>query len=116
LFGGNSENVVKLCLARVEIIASETIAEEIYDYLKNETKAPHRWRRFFRNTFERICTVIPSGKMPDVVRDPKDNHVVAAAVESKSKFIITGDKDLLELENHSGIRILSPAEFLDLSS
>lgn len=116
MFGDNSESVVKLCLARVEIIASETIAEEIYDYLKNETKAPQKWRRFFRNAFETICTVLPLGEVPDVVRDPKDNHVIAVALESKSKFIVTGDKDLLELQKYNGIRILSPANFLDLIS
>jgi putative PIN family toxin of toxin-antitoxin system len=45
-------------------------------------------------------------------RDPKDDHVLALAVDAKADFIITGDKDLLVLKNFRGSAILPPAEFL----
>jgi len=32
-----------------------------------------------------------------ICRDPKDNYLVSLAIDSKADYLITGDKDLLEL-------------------
>ena len=46
-------------------------------------------------------------------RDPKDNKFLELAVSAKASCIITGDKDLLELQPFRGISILNPADFLN---
>jgi hypothetical protein len=51
--------------------------------------------------------------LTDVVRDPADNHVIAAAVESDAQFIVTGDGDLLTLESYGETQIVTPAALLD---
>ena len=43
----------------------------------------------------------------DGIRDKWDRHVLAAAVAGKCELIITGDKDLLILNNVRDIRILT---------
>lgn len=56
------------------------------------------------------------------IRDEDDNRVLEAAIEGKCNFIVTGDKDLLELGKYKRslrlrlkkIQILTPAQFLDL--
>jgi uncharacterized protein len=48
------------------------------------------------------------------VRDPKDIHILAAAVGAKVDFIVSGDQDLLVLNSYAGIPILSPEAFLDV--
>ncbi|MCA1841057.1 MAG: putative toxin-antitoxin system toxin component, PIN family [Actinomycetota bacterium] len=44
-------------------------------------------------------------------RDPKDDYILALAA-SQSAVIVTGDKDLLDLEG--SLPIYSPTQFLDL--
>ncbi len=46
--------------------------------------------------------------------DPKDNHVVAAAVETHCEYIVSGDRHLLDLHKFQGIQIVTPREFLTL--
>lgn len=46
--------------------------------------------------------------------DPADDMVLACALEGKADFIISGDHQLLDLENYQGIKIVNPARFLDL--
>jgi predicted nucleic acid-binding protein len=58
--------------------------------------------------------VVPHVELDVVKRDPDDNRVLKCAQSSSSDYIVTGDNDLLDLEHHSGARILRPAEFLAL--
>ena len=46
-----------------------------------------------------------------VSRDPDDDKFLACAMSAKSKVIISGDKDLLDIKTYSGIKIYSPSDF-----
>jgi predicted nucleic acid-binding protein len=45
-------------------------------------------------------------------RDPKDDKFLEAAVNGRADVIVTGDKDLLDLNPFRGIAILTPAAYL----
>lgn len=49
-----------------------------------------------------------------VSRDPKDDIFLACAVEGSADCIVTGDADLLTLDEYEGIKILRPYEFLQM--
>lgn len=49
-----------------------------------------------------------------VPADPDDDVVVATAIAGNADFIVSGDRHLLELGEHAGIRIISPAMLLVL--
>src|SRR5580765_2036078 len=45
-------------------------------------------------------------------RDPKDDKFLEDAVNGRADVIVTGDKDLLDLNPFRGITILTPADYL----
>jgi predicted nucleic acid-binding protein len=48
-----------------------------------------------------------------ICRDPKDDIVLECCHEAKAAFLITGDKDLLEIDNLPfALSIVSPDGFL----
>ena len=47
-----------------------------------------------------------------VCRDPRDNHVLAAAIDGHATYLISGDRDLLTLSPFRGLAVVTPAEFL----
>jgi uncharacterized protein len=47
-----------------------------------------------------------------VCRDPHDDAVLEAALNGRAGALVTGDRDLLELNGLAGITIVSPAEYL----
>ena len=55
-----------------------------------------------------------TGRAKGVCRDPSDDAVLSAAIEGRADVIVTGDADLLVLEEHEGIAIVTPRAFLDL--
>lgn len=44
-------------------------------------------------------------------RDPKDNFLLDLIEKSKADYLITGDKDLIELNPFMSAKILSPSKF-----
>lgn len=88
---------------------------EVTGYLRNFGGAPYKWLRAFRSSLEKLSLVVePVALAVPSLRDSKDIHVLGAARAGNCDFLITGDKDLLELKNHKEMKILTPAEFLDL--
>lgn len=49
-----------------------------------------------------------------VCRDPDDDVVLACALSAKADFIVSGDKDLLVLNNFEGIPILTASQALEM--
>jgi uncharacterized protein len=54
----------------------------------------------------------PLPEIGPVCRDPNDDHVIATAVAVNAEIIVTGDKDLLALNQYQSIRILTARDFL----
>jgi uncharacterized protein len=52
-----------------------------------------------------------SGAIPD---DPKDEMILACAVEGRADLIVSGDKHLLDLGNYRGISMITARDFKQL--
>jgi len=48
----------------------------------------------------------------DICRDPDDNILLSLALDGKADYIVSGDKDLLDMVSFRNIPIVKPAEFL----
>jgi len=53
-------------------------------------------------------------ELPGVTPDPDDDAVVACAVEGDADYIVSRDAHLLGLGEHEGVRVVEPAEFVQL--
>ncbi len=51
-----------------------------------------------------------------VSKDLKDNPILACAVDGGADYVISGDRHLLELGIFEEIRVVTPAEFLEILS
>jgi hypothetical protein len=65
---------------------------------------------FFELLDESSDSIIISTKS-NICRDPKDNYLVSLALDSKADFLISGDKDLLELNKIGETVVLKYADF-----
>ena len=59
--------------------------------------------------------VVPGAlQLPGVTRDPKDDPLVACAVEGAADYLVSGDRDLLDLGETEKIRMVTPRQFLEI--
>lgn len=59
-----------------------------------------------------IELVPPADIPPNVVRDPKDQKILACAIGGQADCIVSGDKDLLILGSFQNIPVMTAARFL----
>lgn len=61
----------------------------------------------------RLAEVIEPPPLPQpVCRDPDDDAVLACALAAQADLIVSGDRDLLVLNEHQGVRIVTAAQAL----
>jgi uncharacterized protein len=70
-------------------------------------------RQEFIRLLGRIAEMVPIVRVVSACRDPRDDKFLEVAVNGRANTIVTGDRDLLELDPFMGIAILSPAAYLD---
>ena len=58
--------------------------------------------------------VEPKQRIDAVKEDPTDNRILECAAASGSDYLVSGDKHLLKLGQYQGIKIVSPADFIQL--
>jgi putative PIN family toxin of toxin-antitoxin system len=51
----------------------------------------------------------------DVVKDdPTDNRILECAAAAGSEYLVSGDKHLLKVGQYQGVKIVTPAEFVEM--
>lgn len=55
----------------------------------------------------------PLPSIEPVCRDPDDAHVIQAAVAANADWLVTGDRDLLDVTRYGRARIVDPRGFLN---
>lgn len=105
-----------LCRNDIQVYMSEQLLGEIQTVIarpKFNAIISSESRQAFVDMVDNVCHWTPitiQAKSP--IRDIKDLFILSMAESVPVDFIVSGDKDLTELECHAGIPILSYSEFL----
>ncbi len=100
-----------------EILVSEPTLIELVETLQRPRLARYiteteRWE--FLAAFLREARLVPVTVTVRACRDPKDDKFLELALSGQARYLVTGDKDLLELHPFQGIDILTPRAFIHL--
>lgn len=61
-----------------------------------------------------LSYLVPGRTKVEIVRDPGDNKIIAAAIEGNADYIVSRDRDLLDLNDYQRIKIIKPEEFMKI--
>ena len=105
-----------LALARDGVFAlqiSAAILDETAEILAREfdwTRERIAITRAFLSSITQHVT--PHVELDVIARDRDDNRILECSLASRSDYIVTFDKDLLDLKVYAGALIIKPQEFL----
>jgi putative PIN family toxin of toxin-antitoxin system len=108
---------VRRFLDRAQPLVSEETLRELAETLSRSKFGPYvslpDRQRFFE-LFARMAEWVPVTTTIRQCRDPKDDEFLQLAVDGKADWIISVDKDLLELSPFQSTSILTPSAALVL--
>ena len=114
-FGGNPRMIIEAAVSgRVDAYATAEIIQEyaeIVEYLV-EKKQGKLDSSILSKLFMSL-TVIESETVIEICRDVDDNKFIECAVDAKALYIVSGDRDLLDVQKYDGIQIITAKDFCD---
>lgn len=114
LIGGNQPLRVLRALeqCRAKLFISELQLDELFDVLNREFDVPVGLiKLFLQKVAARSILASDPLSRHRVHADPKDGHILRAAVEAGVDYLVSNDKRLLRLHPYEGIEILSLNQF-----
>ena len=123
-FGGKPLEAVGRALKEHDVFISKSILEELEEVLNRLSKklSPEQIH-YLQQRVRQPLTVahrIPVSRQLSLSRDAKDDHYLSLCKEAQADFLVTGDKDLLNLDpetlrkNGIACRIINPNSFLEI--
>jgi len=99
----------------VRVVTCQALLDELRGVLVRANK-PFRLSedeaaRVISDVLTYVHLVTPTRQIT-VCRDPDDNLVLACALAGQAEYVVTGDPDLLTLEELEGMKIITVREFL----
>ena len=103
-FGGAPRRVIE-SVGKEIIEEYEEIVEEMID-----RKQGHIRRDVLAPFIAGLELIAPKTKV-EVSRDPDDDKFIGCALDAKALYIVSGDKDLLDIGRYENVEMITAAEF-----
>jgi uncharacterized protein len=110
-----SGRAVRRAVDSGRLLVSEATMDELAGVLGRPKFDPYLSigdRQEFIRLLGRVAEMIPIVRVVRACRDPGDDKFLELAVNGRADLVITGDRDLLELDPFIGIAILRPTAYL----
>lgn len=117
--GGKSDQILRQASLKFELLTSEYILSELIRVLRRthiqrkyrDRVTPKNQEEYFAALWA-IAQLVETHTKLEVVADPKDDAVLACALDGQADYLVTGDPHLLALQKFRDIQIVTPAQFL----
>lgn len=112
VFGGLPRALlIRVFRGEMTLVTSSVLLNELEEILVVRFAHDASLARTVRAEIELLAEVVEAPELARVARDRDDDAVLAAAIAGKASAIVTGDRDLLVLVEHEGIRVVTPRDF-----
>lgn len=116
--GGNEDRILRAWRrGAFELVLSPAILAEMARALSYERLRQARWMTEAETlgllqALGEEAVLVSGRPAVRISRDPEDDKFISAALEAQAEYVVSGDKDLLAVGAHRGVRVISPAAFL----
>jgi putative PIN family toxin of toxin-antitoxin system len=95
-----------------ELVLSPFILEEFKNVLSRKFSASKDQISGACTLISEAARIVPhTSVVSGICRDPDDDQILCSALSAKADYLVTGDKDLLNLDEFHGIKIVTPGAF-----
>ena len=118
---GLTADLVSQCQENVNLYTAAEILQEIRHVLLEKPHIRNRYTyssekvEIFIDYLKDISIIV--AQLPEIrviERDPKDDMIIACAVAVSADYIVSRDRDLLDLGSYEPIQIVPPEDFIHI--
>jgi len=113
VFGGRPRTIFQSVIQnQITGVTSPFLLAELNEVLTKKFKFSRSKIRLIETKIKKKFRIINPGITIDILGNNPDNHVLETAIAGNCQYIITGDRELLDLKFFKGIVIITATEFL----
>jgi uncharacterized protein len=119
VWGGNPSKIIKRVADGLDkLFITEDIVDELEDVLRRPMFGLSSEEAELRiaeiEELGKKVAVSPERRITGVCRDSDDDIYLECALAANADYIITGDRDLLDLKEYGGVKIVNARGYLDI--
>ena len=101
------------------VVSSEEILDDVQKALERSYFAkrlsPSDRADYLALVRREVILVTARTEVHAVAKDPDDDLVLAAAVDSEARYLVTGDRGLLDVASFRGVEIVTARQFMEFT-
>lgn len=114
-FGGKPREILLLVIEKkIRVVTSAILLAELIEVISKKFSELEPKLFAIEKKIKKSFIMVQPKIALSISRDEDDNRILEAAVEGNCDFIVTGDKDLLDLGKCKHTKIVTAEEFLKL--
>lgn len=111
--GSQAEKAIRRVAEGIDILLiSKPIINEVLSVLSRKFNQDAEAISRVAVYLSELAIIVHPKKAVHVLKDESDNRILECAISGKADVIVTGDKEMLELNEYLGIKIISLREYL----
>jgi len=119
VWGGNPRKIIKRAADGLDkLFITDDIVDELEDVLRRPMFGLSTEEADLRiaeiEEIGKKVAISPERRITDACRDSDDNTYLECALAAGADYIITGDRDLLDLKEYGGVKIVNARSYLDI--
>jgi putative PIN family toxin of toxin-antitoxin system len=105
--------IFKIIEDKDSLLISKDIINEVLSVLSSKFERDREALSHVAVTLTEIAELVKPSKRIKIFKDEPDNRILECAICGEADFLVTGDKKMLQLREHKGVKIISLKEYLE---
>lgn len=105
--------ILKIIEGEDTLIISKDIINEVLSVLSSKFSRDREALSHVAVILSEIAKLVSPVNRVKIFKDEADNRILECALSGNADVLVTGDKEVLQIKEHKGIRIISLREYLE---
>jgi len=106
--------ILKIIEEKDSLLISTDIIKEVLSVLSSKFGRDREGLSHVAVTLSELAELVKPARRVKILKDEPDNRILECAIYGEADLLVTGDKKILQLRAHKGVKIISLKEYLEL--
>jgi putative PIN family toxin of toxin-antitoxin system len=96
------------------LLISKDIIDEVLSVLSLKFGSDREGLSHVAVTLSDLAELVKPARRIHLLKDEPDNRILECAIHGKADLLVTGDKEILQLQEYKGVKIINLKQYLEL--